>query len=731
MSNYTKLSTEELLKEVEKLQQELKSKKYGLVWDSEKEPEKVVLDCENNLPILERVKDKAIKTDNSDDNILIEGDNYHALTVLNYTHKGKIDVIYIDPPYNTGNKDFIYNDKFVEKEDGYKHSKWLNFMEKRLRLARNLLTEKGVIFISIDNNEYAQLKIICDNIFEEKNFIDTIIWKKTENIKMDSDFLSQNTDYILCYRKSDKVKEFSKEFSDINRFKEEDEKGKYYLRKLDSLSSSYSRGMDYIIEHNGIKYYAGGSKEDYENRQIAKQGKKAPTWLWSKSKYEQGLEDGEIVFNNGNVYNKVRYDGIAKKPYINIQNIVSQQTAQEDLNNIFGKRVFDHPKPNDLIEWLIKLANNSSNMLILDFFAGSGTTGHAVLELNKKDGGNRKFILCTNNENQICEEVTYPRIHNVVKGYKFKGKDKTTLFEQKITFSQLKNINSIIEDTDKIVEENKPKYDEIEKKFEDNTIKITGIKNIDGWKDGLGGNLQYFKTGLIDVERVDMVNDSQKQEITYKAGQIIAIKENTFEEMETNEWYQIFESKDKTRKAAIYFRENLDQFNSLIEKIGNTKTVLYLYSYGRIKKETFQNIGKNIIIEDIPAPILEIYKEINLTLKDNIRKYNLKNEIKRAKQHIENNNKEDGARVLRICIENIIHQICVRNNVSIENKQISFLNDELKRINIFEKVLWEKNKTFIAIGNNASHGDYSGFSIKDVNNFYDHLLELINNFNIK
>ena len=150
MAKYDNFSREELIELLQKQDKQLSLKKYGLVWDSEKEPEKVVVDCAKKLPILKNIAEKDIKTNDDDYNIMIEGDNYHALQVLNYTHKGKIDVIYIDPPYNTGNKDFIYNDKYVDKEDGYRHSKWLNFMEKRLELAKELLKDDGVIFISID-----------------------------------------------------------------------------------------------------------------------------------------------------------------------------------------------------------------------------------------------------------------------------------------------------------------------------------------------------------------------------------------------------------------------------------------------------------------------------------------------------------------------------------------------------------------------------------------------------
>jgi adenine-specific DNA-methyltransferase len=555
MSN--KLKNNEPLKQIEELKSEIKRlrsrKKYGLVWE-EKE-EQAVLDYQNKLPILKEVKSKEIKTDPSKSiNILIEGDNYHSLSSLSYTHKEKIDVIYIDPPYNTGNKDFIYNDRFVDKEDSYRHSKWLSFMSKRLRLAKKLLKDDGVIFISIDDKEYAQLKLLCDKIFGENHFIDAIIWKKTENIKMDSNFLSQNKDYVLCYRKSIAIQSFAKEYSDIGRFKLEDEKGRYYLRKLDSLSSSYSRGMDYVIKYKGVRYYPGGSKEKWEDRQKVNPGKKAPTWLWSKTKYEEGLKNNEIVFKSGNVYNKVRYDGIAKKPHINIQNIVSQQTAQKELDNMFGKRVFDHPKPPQLIEWLLSLIENNGNVIVLDFFAGSGTTGHAVLELNRRDGGRRKFILCTNNENNIATKVCYPRIQKVIKGYKT------------------------------------PKGEKVE---------------------GLGGNLKYFETTFVDTEHINEVSDDSKIKLTYQAGEMIALRENILDEAEKDDWWQIFSNDHEI--LAIYFKEDKSKLSKLVSKLNkeNKKVILYIFSWGKNEYKNEFAEYKNIRIEDIPEPIIEVYKEIN------------------------------------------------------------------------------------------------------------------------
>ena len=197
-NNQTK---EKLLAEIERLKKELKKKKkYGLVWEDK--PEDVVEMCKEKLPVLKEVKSKEIITDkNKPVNLLIEGDNYHALSVLNYTHKGKIDVVYIDPPYNTGNKDFKYNDSFVDKEDSFRHSKWLAFISKRLRLAKSLLSKDGVIFISIGEDEVAQLKLLCNEVFGEKNYITNFIWEKTQHFGRQKVNSYSNADYILCYAK--------------------------------------------------------------------------------------------------------------------------------------------------------------------------------------------------------------------------------------------------------------------------------------------------------------------------------------------------------------------------------------------------------------------------------------------------------------------------------------------------------------------------------------------------
>ncbi|MCX7190661.1 MAG: site-specific DNA-methyltransferase, partial [Methylotenera sp.] len=198
--NYSTLSNNQLISIIEKFEEK---RRYGLVWDNERVPENVVTDCQISLPVLSEVASKEIISDHtSPTHILIEGDNYHALSVLNYTHKNKIDLIYIDPPYNTGEDDFKYNDKFVDKLDGFRHSKWLNFISKRLELAKNLLKETGIIIIHIDENEFINLgSLLQSNVFDENNNLGTIIWNK-QNPKGDAKGISTMHEYLFCYAKN-------------------------------------------------------------------------------------------------------------------------------------------------------------------------------------------------------------------------------------------------------------------------------------------------------------------------------------------------------------------------------------------------------------------------------------------------------------------------------------------------------------------------------------------------
>jgi len=564
MSKYKNYTKEQLIAKITQLESK---KNYGLVWDDEKEPENVVLECQNNIPILKKIEDKTIHTDeNKPNNILIEGDNYHALQVLNYTHKGQVDVIYIDPPYNTGNKDFKYNDSFVDKEDGYRHSKWLNFMSKRLKLAHNLLKDSGIIFISIDDNEVYNLKLVCDDIFGERNFIvnlPTIMNLKGNN---DQFGFAGTHEFTLAYSKNiteAKINLYEVDEEIVLSKWEEDEYG-FYKQGANLKATGVDGAKEkrpnlffpiFINECNEV-YITNNNQALNQNDKIIlpiSDGKDM-RWRWSKNKIKNELHN--IVVSGDSLYKKQRPDLgdlPSKKPKsIFYKPEYSSGNGTTLLKDLFDDKVFSNLKPLMLIKDLIFLGSHK-NSIILDFFAGSGTTGHAILDLNQ-DGGNRQFILCTNNENDICTDVTYPRLSKVINGY--------------------------------------------------TTPKGVAV-------GGLGGNLDYYKTDLVPTDGISNISDTTREELTKKAGNMIAIKENTHAMIELNEHYQIFKNETSSKQTAIYFTEDLSHFDELIQKITPHKTKLYIFSFGKIDKSSYKYLGKNFEIEDIPEPIIEIYKEIN------------------------------------------------------------------------------------------------------------------------
>lgn len=564
LAEYTK---DELIKELQLLK---KQKRYGLVWENH--VEEVVERCKTEAPILVVKEDKQIKdTDkNKPINILIEGDNYHALQVLNYTHKNKIDVIYIDPPYNTGNKDFVYNDSYVDKEDTFRHSKWLSFMEKRLILAKKLLKKGGVIFISIDDNEQAQLKILCNGIFGEENHIATIIWQKKYTQSNDAKYFSSTHDFILCYAKNTdpegfKVNLLNRTDLQIARYTnlDNDPRGPWTSQPIQAKTPSKS-GLYEIVTPAGKSFFPP----------------KGRSWQFSKVKYDELVKDNQIWFGeSGNNVPRIKKflsdvkDGIIPKTIWLYDEVGSNDSGKRLLKEILPEETFDSPKPVSLIKHILTITG-STEAIVLDFMAGSGTTGHAVLDLNKEDGGNRKFILCTNNElnglekelrdkglseeeieeHGICRRITHKRIEKVMEGYA------------------------------------KPNGEKVK---------------------GLGGSLEYFKTEFVDVENIDKVSDKKKLEFTYEAGQMIALKEDAFKEVAKNKFYQIF-TDEKDKFVGIYFKENLDKLSEMEKNILDKKDVkLYLFSYGVNDFKKDYSKYKNVVVKDIPEPILKIYKSLN------------------------------------------------------------------------------------------------------------------------
>ena len=547
-----------------------KEKKYGLVWENK--PEDVEERLRDHLPVLEEVKSQAILSDSPDapNHILIEGDNLEALTALSYTHEGKIDVIYIDPPYNTGNKDFIYNDSFVDYEDGYRHSKWLSFMSKRLRIAKRLLSDKGVIFISIDDNEQAQLKLLCDDILAERNFVANYIWQSTAGSNTGTDIVTV-TEYILVYSKNRDYVQFDGMLSSEESFPYEDEyvknRGRYALDKLDRrrVGGHYSDALNYAITMpDGTMRYPGGTNT---------KSQEGWNYLWSKSKVEWGIQNDFIVLKKSkglwNVYNK-RYSKIDNSgniiersiPFRNLITSDQCNTAQgtAEITSIFSIRPFDFPKPSKLIKHLLmNIVRSKKKSTILDFFAGSGTTLHATMQLNSEDGGHRQCILVTNNENNICEEVTYERNKRVINGY-------TT-----------------------------PKGEQVE-----------GLKN---------NSLRYYKTELLPREK----SPRNMRALMAAATELLCIKEDLYEESKRFGRYRTnpktiryFEKGDK-RMLIIFCEELADQIAEEIKTLdfGGQRLKIYIFSPDRYAfDDNFYEVQDKVQLVALPAAIYDAYRRV-------------------------------------------------------------------------------------------------------------------------
>lgn len=404
-------SREELLALIKSLKSR---KKFGLVWEDKSET--VAIMCADNLPVLFEAEDKAIIHDaNAKTNLIIEGDNFHSLSVLNYTHLGRVDVIYIDPPYNTGSQDFIYNDSYVDKEDTYRHSKWLSFMEKRLRLAKNLLKPSGAIFISIDQNELANLKLLCDEILTGLTMSGLVSVAKGTTTGQDAKKFGSSIDYLLVYVGQEfELQSLPLSEDDKKRFSMTDDKGAYSMLQWRKTGKGDRRedrpNLFYpCIAPDGTEVFPIGPT-GYESR-----------WRGAKETFAELEANDMIVWKKDKdgyrPYAKYHLEGRGKSPSTHWNDIEGNKRATIELKNIIGGGKFDNPKPTELIRRCIQIATANKDALVLDFFAGSGTTGHAVLQLNNEDGGNRSFILGTNNENGIAENVTYERIKGVIEGY--------------------------------------------------------------------------------------------------------------------------------------------------------------------------------------------------------------------------------------------------------------------------------------------------------------------------
>ena len=522
-----------------------KKKKYGLVW--EEKPEHVAEMCKDHLPVLSEVKTKEIHNNSDSPNILIEGDNYHALSVLNYTHRKKIDVIYIDPPYNTG-KEFTYNDKLVDNEDAYKHSKWISFMNKRLSLAKKLLSRKGVIFISIDDNEQAQLRIICNEVFGQDNFIANIVWQKKYSPQNDAKYFSDMHDFILVYarrkningKKNGWIRNLLPRTEEMDaRYKNPDNDPRGVWKSTDMSVKTYNPTYDFPITTP-----TGRIVNPPPSR----------CWRFSQKRYEELLKDNRIWFgqSNNNVPSIKKFltevkEGIVPVTWWDRYFAGHNQDAKQEIDSFNLQSSFDTPKPVKLIKRILEISSHK-NSIILDFMAGSGTTGQATLELNNQDNGNRKFILCTNNENNICTNVCHPRLKKAIKGYKnLKGE----------------------------------------------TV------------EGLGGNLKYFKADFVPSANTD----KNKKKLMGKATEILCIKEDCFEQVKSVTHYKIFKNSSR-HMAILYDDAAIDPFKKEIKK-RHISTTVYTFSLDEYnKEEEFEDVAEFVRLKPVPFEIISAYGRI-------------------------------------------------------------------------------------------------------------------------
>jgi len=548
------------------------------------------------LPVLKEVKGKEIKTDPSKPtNILIEGDNYHALSVLNYTHQGKIDVIYIDPPYNTGKKkEFKYNDSWVEKDDSYRHSKWLSFMSKRIRLAKQLLKEEGMFFCSIDDNEMSQLRILLDEIFGEDNFINCISVKTKSSAGAsgggEDKKLKKHVEYLLFYAKNRDVFSYKNIF--IGRDLEEiildkEDEGKQFEYRQVLINEGKKEAFSTIHDGSGqdikifkhtkyeIKSISSLIKNDKITREEAYskyfekifRGQPAQSSIRTRvneaTNNDQGLFSIEYTPRSGKRKNQIATNYYLKCDLVNWLSDTSQKSKSgkivkfekagtlwadlswNGLSSEGGVSFENGKKPIAFLKRILQLYP-LENPTVLDFFAGSGSMAHAVIDQNTEDEQNRTVILCTNNEGNICHEKTYPRMNNVIKGY--------------------------------------------------------------GKKKGLGGNLKYYKTAFV---KNSISRDDLKMRITRECTEMLCLREGIFDEVKAKPDYHIFEQNG--RIMGVYYsmeRDSLSQLKKELDKMEGEK-ILYCFTFDPLglDKNDFAD-WQGVSLEPIPQKILDIYEQI-------------------------------------------------------------------------------------------------------------------------
>ncbi len=451
---------------------------------------------------LEMHRGKGIGDPRLDGNLILQGDNLHALKALLPMYAGKVDCIFIDPPYNTGNEGWCYNDNVnapmikawlqdnpIGIEDGLRHDKWCAMMWPRLRLLHELLAEDGSFWMTLDDNEVHRGKLILDEVFGEENFVANVIWQKKYSPQNDAKWLSDNHDHIIVYAKEKsnwRPNSLARTVSMNARYQNPDNDPRGRWKTVDLSVKTYAAGNDYpITTPNGRVTNPPTSR----------------CWSVSRSRFEELVSDNRIWFgqDGGNVPSLKTFlsevkDGTTSMTIWTYDEVGHTQSAKQKLKEIFGtsEDIFDTPKSVPLVGKILNLATKA-NSLILDSFAGSGTTAHAVLEANKKDGGKRKFIMVEMED--YADNLTAERVRRVINGYDYQGTQKTELLRQKLGWTQLKKADALVKSVDVIENLHGHEYDAIKKTVKNGVFVVTGEKKVKGRTEGLGGEFTWCTLG--------------------------------------------------------------------------------------------------------------------------------------------------------------------------------------------------------------------------------------------
>lgn len=440
------------------------------------------------------------------ENMLIQGDNLLALKALLPHYAGQVKCVYIDPPYNTGNEGWAYNDNVnspeirrwlgetvgKEAEDLSRHDKWLCMMYPRIALLHELLAENGSFWMTIDDNELHQARSILDEIFGTTNFIANVVWHKRVSPANDATYFSKDHDYIVVYAKS-------KRDLTLSRLPKTAEQAEYYTNP-----DGDSRGL-----WNSQAYTCAKSASERPNLYYPLSNpntgqevwpRKDRVWAYEQSTHEEHVEQDLLYWGLDGTSNKPRLKNFLKDSDPVVPRSVwysnktgSNQEAKLEIREIMGADVFKTPKPVNLIEEILTISTEPGD-LVLDSFAGSGTTGHAVLQKNQKDGFDRRFIL-VEMEEEVAQEVAHQRLQRAVEGYEYEGTEKETLMEEKIGVRELKKGNEIYARSEEIKSEREDDFDQISRSMDDGVFTLTGKTKITERKDGLGSGFRYLTLG--------------------------------------------------------------------------------------------------------------------------------------------------------------------------------------------------------------------------------------------